>query len=206
MPLDRIGLEVERVELLQPGGAVGREHAVGRAASGQDLAALEHDVVLARCAGRRRGRRGRRGRWRRAPGRTGRRRGWRRPPGRGARSPGRRSRRWPAPWRTIRRTPWLSWRRPSSARSASSASTLCRMNSTRRSARGSGSRRARSKTKAHQTRRAALRAWNSAAWSLLAQVAAKPDQGGIERLLHRRSIPKRPGLPLSPALLAAGAE
>ena len=44
--LDRVGLQVEGVELLQPGVPVGREHAVRRAAAGQHLAALEDHVVL----------------------------------------------------------------------------------------------------------------------------------------------------------------
>ena len=46
MAFDGIGLDVEVVELLQPGVLVRREDAVGLAAAGQDLAAFEDDVVL----------------------------------------------------------------------------------------------------------------------------------------------------------------
>ena len=48
MALDRVGLDEERLELLQPCVLVGREHRVRRAALRQHFAALEDDVVFAR--------------------------------------------------------------------------------------------------------------------------------------------------------------
>ena len=47
VPGHRPGLQVEGLELLQPGGLVGREHAVRRARGGQHLLPLEDHVVLA---------------------------------------------------------------------------------------------------------------------------------------------------------------
>ena len=167
MARDRVGLDDRTASsFFSQAVLVGREHAVGLAAAASAPRCARRSRGPWRCAGRCRGRRARRAPRRRARGRTGRRRGWRRPPARAARSPGATISSPPAPWRTIRRTPCVAvLAGRARRRSASSAATLSRMNSTRRSARGSGSRMARSKTKAHQTWRAAFSAWYSAAWS-----------------------------------------
>ena len=156
--LDRVRLQVERLELLQPGRPVGREHAVGLAAAGEDLVALEDDVVLRGVQGHAQvgERAARLGVARQGVGIVvvvG-------EDGLDCSSAARATiSSAPWPWRTSSRTPGTPCASPSRARSAASAWTHSTMNSTRRSARGSGSRMARSKTKAHQTWRAALRAW-----------------------------------------------
>ena len=46
--LDRVGLQIEGLELLQPGFLVRREDAVGLAGAGEHLVGCEHHLVLAR--------------------------------------------------------------------------------------------------------------------------------------------------------------
>ena len=58
IPLDRVGTEIKRIDLAQPGVLVGCEYAVGRAALGQYLAAFENRMVFAGMKSPARGREG----------------------------------------------------------------------------------------------------------------------------------------------------
>ena len=171
----RVGPEIGAVELGQPGRPVRREDRIGRAGSRQQLIALEDDLVLEGVERDAHARAALRARPRRARSPAARSRGWRTPPGRQAHGPA--AAVLPRPTRGARSAPRPA--RPAHSRNSWSSSTSdSRMNSTRRSRRGSASRMARSKTKSAMDLAAGLERVEQGGVVVRPQVPAKPHQPG----------------------------